>query len=237
MTNLFFIIVKQEKAMRIFYLFVLLMTLLFACREENPFQKREREYHKSLLFFRDSLIQHFPRELGNAGYKTSVLGSTDTVKDFFNMHLLYLYRKYSYNESLLQGYLDQEYAEVHSRVDSLSQVVYDANDSTLLLVFHYLDKIKEKGYVYDFFARRNKNVSKSLPVPLFGDDYNIRETYSGLRDGFKLYVLGAEAGCFLPKCKLGDSSACLPEKWKHGYSRGVALNDQTKEAVFWIIVW
>ena len=221
--------------MRIFYLFVLLIMLLSACKEKNPFQKRERTYHKSLSFFRDSLVQHFPRELGNAGYETTVLGATDTIKYFFKIHRIYLYQKYS----------DQEYPEIHSRVDSLSKAVYDANDSTLLLVFDYQDKVEIKGHVYyneasplkKELVSRNMRTGESLPVPLFGDDYNIRETYSGLRDGFKLYVLGAETGCFLPKCKLSDSSACLPEKWKHGYSRGVALNDQTKEAVFWIIVW
>ena len=226
--------------MRIFYLFVLLIMLLSACKEENPFQKRERTYHKSLSFFRDSLVQHFPRKLGNAGYETTVLGATDTIKYFFKIHRIYLYQKYS----------DQEYPEMHSRVDSLSKVVYDANDSTLLLVFDYQDKVEIKGRMYYNEASplkkelvgRNMRTGKSLPVPLFGDEYNTGvaytgATYNGLRDGFKLHVLDARAGCFLPGNKLSDSSECLPEKWKHGYSRGVALNDQTKEAVYWIMVW
>ena len=226
--------------MRIFYAIVLLIVLLSACKKRSFQQERDRAYHKSLLFFGDSLVQHFPKKLENAGYETTVLGATDTIKYFFKIHRIYLYQKYS----------DQEYPEMHARVDSLTKAVYDANDSTLLLVFDYQDKVEIKGRMYYNEASplkkelvgRNMRTGKSLPVPLFGDEYNTGvaytgTTYNGLRDGFKLHVLDARAGYFLPGNKLSDSSECLPEKWKHGFSRGIALNDQTKEAVCWIVVW
>ncbi len=223
---------------RFFYLFVLLIVLFSACKNTSVQQSMRNSYHKSLSFFGDSLVKHFPKEFEHGGYSTTVLGSIDTIRYFFKTHRMYFYTKYS----------DQEYPAIRSRVDSLTKAVYDANDSTLLLIFDYLDKVEADGRVFDDtatplekeLARRNKNTSKSLPIPLFSDETGAiytSITYSGFRDGFKLYVLGADSGFFLPSNKLSDSSVCLPEKWEHGYSRGVALNDQTKEAIYWIMVW
>lgn len=216
------------------------MVLFSACKSTGVQQKKGGWYHESLLFFGDSLTKHFPKEFEHGGYETTVSGSVDTIKYFFKIHRMYFHQKYT----------DQEYSAIHSRVDSLTKAVYEANDSTLLMVFDYQDKVEVEGRIYHDvasplkkeLAHRNKSTSKSLPVPLFGDEYNTDAmytgvTYSGLRDGFKLYVLDADYGFFLPRNKLSDSSVCLPEKWKHGYSRGVALNDQTKEAVYWIVVW
>ena len=224
--------------MRFFYLFVLLMVLFSACKETSIQQNMRKRYHKSLSFFGDSLVKHFPREFEHGGYSTTVLSSTDTIRYFFKTHRMYFYTNYS----------NQEYPIIRSSVDSLAKAVYNTNDSTLLLVFDYLDKVEADGRVFDDtatplekeLAHRNKNTSKSLPVPLFSDETGAiytSITYSGFRDGFKLYVLDADYGFFLPRNKLSDSSVCLPKKWKHGYSRGVALNDQTKEAVYWIVVW
>ncbi len=29
----------------------------------------------------------------------------------------------------------------------------------------------------------------------------------------------------------------MPEEWKHGYSKGVAINKEKKEAIYWIEIW
>lgn len=232
-------IIKKEEMMRNYCLLILIVVALNACKNIGVQQILRNDYHKSLSFFGDSLIKHFPREFGYGSYISTVLASTDTIKYFFKIHEMYFETKYP----------DQEYLVTLARVDSLAKAVYDANDSTLLLVFDYRDKVEIDGEVFDDkatplekkLANRNKSTSKSLPVPLFREELGpmyASITYSGFRNGFKLYVLDAASGLFLPSNKLsGSSSLCLPEEWSHGYSRGVALNNQTKEAVYWIVVW
>ena len=55
-------------------------------------------------------------------------------------------------------------------------------------------------------------------------------------EDLKVYVIKAEAGNFWKF----DCKENRPEtlgKWKHGYSKGVAVSDKYDKVVFWTIVW
>ena len=108
------------------------------------------------------------------------------------------------------------------------------------MVLEYLDSLdiggghiyKESDYLKKL-AKQNLTLENKLPVPWFYDEI-ILNVYD---PSFKLHVIDAQPGIYLPEEKLYDSSNCLPEKWRHGYSRGVALCDKTRQAIFWIIIW
>ncbi len=103
-------------------------------------------------------------------------------------------------------------------------------------------------------AKCNTYHKGEFPVPYF-EDYNfglgVKETLTKQLDGeprprrhtvytipedLKVYVIGARAGNFWKF----DCKENRPEtlgKWKHGYSKGVAVSDKYDRVVFWVIVW
>ena len=217
---------------------MILMIGLCSCKSIIGQRDVENKYSKSLSFFADTLVSHFPKSLGRATFSTDVLGKADKIKYYFRTFMMKCYQKYS----------DQEYDRIQILVDSLSKKTYVANDSMLLL-FTYQDKLEVDDYLFtDRASSEKKRMAMAnferdscLPIPFFRDQFSdamyTGSTCSGLKDGFILHVFDAQPGIFLSKELLYDSSECLPEKWKHGFSRGVALNEKEKEVIFWIVVW
>jgi hypothetical protein len=198
-------------------------------------QIRINEYKRCLSFFDEGLISHFPKELPDTcGFSTNVL-INDTLKLIgFDVRNLILMK---HCQSI--GYL-----KLKNNFDKLSKAVYLANETNLLLLFSYSDRDSIDGKLYEdletpekrLLAKHNVTITKSLPVPLFDIDYYKGNTKCGLSEDFKLYVLDAKPGKYLPDKYLADCD-CLPEKWKHGYSKGVALSDKKRTVVYWIAVW
>ncbi len=97
----------------------------------------------------------------------------------------------------------------------------------------------------------NKWYANKLPIPYFesydfglgqketskkveGETY-FNYTYTIPKD-LKVYVIKAEPGNFWKF----DCKENRPEtlgKWKHGYSKGVAVSEKNNKVVFWVMVW
>ncbi len=93
-----------------------------------------------------------------------------------------------------------------------------------------------------------------MPVPLFYDelcDLHLPDSvnpimtespYFRLPDStylpksYRLYVLGAKSGKYIHENLLMEEGH-MPEEWEHGYSKGVAINKEKREAIYWIEVW
>ena len=218
---------------------IILVISLYSCKSITGQRNLENKYSQSLSFFADTLVSHFPKSLECATFSTDVLGKADKIKYYFRTFTIECYQKYS----------DQEYDRIQILVDSLSKKTYVANDSMLLLLFTYQDKLEVDDYLFTDQASPEKKrmvmtnfeQDSCLPIPFFRDKSSdtmyTGSTYSGLKEGFILHVFDAQPGIFLPKELLYDSSECLPEKWRHGFSRGEALNEKEKEVIFWIVVW
>lgn len=195
----------------------------------------EQSYRQQLSLWEDSLVSHFPDKFGEGKSLYPILTNPPEENSFYYTSFFYM------NE-----YQPEDYAQLHARVDSMTKKVYGMEEPSLRL-FIYLDSlevadsklpIKENPYVKEL-AARNFTLEDELPVPWFSGSsfYNGVDILDWYDPNFKLYVIDARPGVYLPEGKLYDSSGCLPEKWRHGYSRGVALNDKTREAIFWIVAW
>lgn len=214
-----------------------LLVLIFysGCQNARVMNKIKESYKQSVSFFDSSLVTHFPMELPDSVGLVTNVPSKDTIKLLgFGVDELMLWKKY---DSI-------KYNELKSHFVRISQATYQANDSSLLLIFPYSNVVELDGRVFDNqesplkqkLAEHNITKAKSLPVPLFNVDEFKGKSFCGLNEGFRLYVLGAESGKFLPASELQDCE-CLPKKWKHGYSKGVALNDKQRIVIYWIIAW
>ena len=214
-----------------------LLVIAFAagCQNIDIKKRIEDDYKKSISFFDSSLISHFPKKLPDSSGFGATVPKKDTLKMLgFGIDGTMLWKHYQ----------DKKYFRLKSHYDSLANVVYLPSDTTLLLVFSFCDKLEVEGKIYENqepperqkLARHNVTTATSLPVPLFEIDEYKGNTIYGLTDDFKLYVLDAQPGKYI-KDKYLQECKCLPEKWKHGYSKGVALSDEKKAVIYWIAVW
>ena len=193
-------------------------------------------YKQRLSVYEDSLVDHFPKKFKGGILQVQRLSSIPPKKNSFHYHGLFAAKTYK----------EQDYNTLYFQIDSVTQKIYEITDDNLL-VFKYMDSVVssvdssltlEKPYIKEL-AQHNLTLGNKLPVPWFTnkDHYNGENVLDYYDPSFKLHVIDAQPGIYLPEEKLYDSSKCLPEKWRHGYSRGVALCDKTRQAVFWIIIW
>lgn len=72
-----------------------------------------------------------------------------------------------------------------------------------------------------------------LPIP----NFRLWESKfpSDFYDNAVLYVLNAEKGRFLKKDHLSRSGIGLPERWLHGYTKGLTF--YKNYVVYWLEVW
>lgn len=117
---------------------IILVISLYSCKSITGQRNLENKYSQSLSFFADTLVSHFPKSLECATFSTDVLGKADKIKYYFRTFTIECYQKYS----------DQEYDRIQILVDSLSKKTYVANDSMLLLLFTYQDKLEVDDYLF-----------------------------------------------------------------------------------------
>ena len=82
----------------------------------------------------------------------------------------------------------------------------------------------------------SKKIS-GIPIPSFQSyerDFGLNSKY--LTDNHNLYVLEYKPGKYMDKEYLTSKNK-LPEKWKNGFSRGIAINESQRELIYWTCVW
>tara|TARA_R110002167_G_C12412589_1_gene628078 strand:+ start:80 stop:670 length:591 start_codon:yes stop_codon:yes gene_type:complete len=82
----------------------------------------------------------------------------------------------------------------------------------------------------------SKKIS-GIPIPSFQSyerDFGLNSKY--LTDNHNLYVLEYKPGQYMDKEYLTSKNK-LPEKWKNGFSRGIAINESQRELIYWTCVW
>lgn len=211
------------------------MALTAGCQNVDIKKKMQQDYKQSMQFLKANLVNHFPPELPDSSTFGSTVPKKDDLKMFgFGADGILLWKVYSLSQ----------YKSISSQFRDLPNTTYSANDSSLLLVFSYCDVLEIDGRTYrnqepterQALAKHNVTVASSLPVPLFEIDEYKGNTMSGLTEDFKIYVLEAKRGKYINEKYLQECE-CLPDKWKHGYSKGVALSDEKQVVIYWVAVW
>ena len=214
-------------------LFVIIIGICFGACYSPLFRY---DYKQRLSFYEDSLVNHFPKKFKAGIFQFQKLESIPIEKNNFHYYGFFAAKTYK----------EKHYSALHSQIDSITKKVYGINDGNLL-VFEYMAIVACEGSKYPIIekpymkelAKQNLSLRDRLPVPWFTnkDHYNGEDILDYYDPSFKLHVIDAQPGIYLPEEKLYDSSKCMPEKWRHGFSRGVALCDKTRQAIFWIIIW
>lgn len=198
-------------------------------KKQDDLKSSNKIYKHTLEAFEKKFVDHFPPNLETKDFsiiERSVRNFGETSL-FLNLH-------------------DVSASKLDSLTLSLktkSEKIYNAAQSTLLVVNQFtnednilsiLSQIKtdEMKYIIDSIDYQGL-----LPVPNFFYSKNKdRTTQCKLPEDFNLYVLEAQAGKFWDNSYLSNGKY-MPDGWKNGYSKGVAISYKRNTVIYWFIIW
>ena len=199
-------------------------------------EKMKKEYKQYLNFYKKDLVEHFPLEFD---LKTMRYITQFNVNDLeYRPPYHYFFR------------LEKNFSERERNLDSLiyiSKEMISAFDTSNLLMFSYLkdpreycDSISIMGMSQKESTKIGKtNLKKNINtvLPYFSNGYlNEAKTFSGLDSSFVIYILDNAAGIYTDTAFLKQHNY-LQKKWKHGYSKGIAVSEKEKSVIYWVTVW
>ena len=82
-------------------------------------------------------------------------------------------------------------------------------------------------YMNAEYVQKDYSISTKYPFPKIINKDNFQD--------FEILYYDFGKGYYMKKNELGDNLK-LTDEWKHGYSRGIAENNEN-EYVFWILIW
>ncbi|PSK91697.1 hypothetical protein [Taibaiella chishuiensis] len=177
--------------------------------------------------FDRSFTSQFPEKI------TTIVSSTVANTDIGQNRIgLYLYE----NGVPLQ---DLDSMVIH--LEEKKTVKYKSSDTCLLVVNRFLDKYTVENGVRlsetDSLLINRDCYADMKPVPNFIKYKGHNLTDCGLDSTFDLFVLEAKAGQFFDEYKSLKPFIQMPENWKNGFSKGVAISRKNRKIIYWSIVW
>ncbi len=184
--------------------------------------KVNNEFLKSKSFFTYEMVNHFPNSLDD-----NYITYTESVSPEIGLVRLDLISKF---ETSLKTNYDVE-----------SLAVYKASDTCLLVANRFANI---ENYSFNIVLSHKDSIKIDLecynskyPIPNFWhNDYTTNKTECKLPNDFTIYVLKSEPGKYL-EVNLLSEGRYMPEKWKNGYSMGVAISKERKIIIYWVIIW
>ena len=196
--------------MRIF-LTIISLILITSCISEEEKRAREilEKYVEAKKEFNFDLTDHFP----------------NTLKSFRHLSIGYpagAYGNGMANIIYSQGLDSTEFNDLKSKLNLNRIKAYKPTDSLFIIIGDTLN-YEQKTF--------------GIPIPSFESyerDFGLNSKY--LTVNHKIYVLEYKPGKFM-EGKYLTSNKNLPEKWKNGFSRGLATNEKQNEVIYWLCVW
>jgi hypothetical protein len=214
--------------MKVLYVSLIAMSFLItSCNGQAHNTRTNKKYLKYKNEFDKELTKHFPHNLSS--YPNEIIRSTDTLKN----NICFMLYEYDVQKDKLDS--------IAKKVYNLSIAKYKSNDSCLLIVNRFETmKSYENRTVVEIkdSSKINQDCFKNLyPIPNF-INYNSpnRDSELKLTDDFDIYILEAKSGNHWKEYKVLPNPQ-MPDKWKNGYSRGIALNKEKNIIIYWAIIW
>ena len=189
-------------------IFFCLTIVLTRCGDKRAKEFLEN-YSKARAEFPSSLTDHFPLEFKTTGQLNAI---TPGGAYAYNMAFLCLALR---TDSI-------ELAGVSERLKNINARGFNPNDTSLIIV----------GDTLDYSRKVN-----GTPIPsfyLYEKDFGLNSMK--LDNDFTIYVLESKTGEYMTKENLTTKNK-LPTNWKHGFSRGLAINNKKKEILYWLTIW
>ncbi|WP_129583059.1 hypothetical protein [Flavobacterium cyanobacteriorum] len=208
-------------------IYVLYFCLLINCKPNNQFLiKTNNDYLECKNKFPKRLVEYLPTKLTNTycSYVCSEVVSRNDVGLKVN----------NYNVDI------SEIDSIATYLQSKSIAKYSSNDTCLLIVnrFETLDSYENReDIIIKDSVKIERDCYKNLyPVPNFIEFRNHSAKELNIGPDFDIYVLEAKSGNYFKEYNLKPNPQ-MPNNWKNGYSKGVALSREENTVIYWAIVW
>ena len=226
---------------KVFKIVGILLIILYACSSNDYTDPNQILNHTKKTFGGETnisgLLDHFPVKIKNRNI-------------FFEIYPPYCPPSCKCTTQSGDVYLNVSKTDYKNELKKLlnGKILYTTNyiDSNNIII--NLTDLRQNNFPV---KKCNKSFSDKFPIPYFEHyDFGLgvkeekKEVNGELYFNYihnvpkdlKVYVLAAQAGNFWKF----DCKENRPEslgKWKHGYSKGVAVSDKYDRVVFWVIIW
>lgn len=198
--------------MRNIFFILICMFYINSCVHNAQENKKLERYNNALLSFTPEQISHFPHDLSSFtkwGYNAFYPGS----EKYNNKAGLYFIgiSDSAFFKKTVMTLIDKEFKSFSITSNDLIFIGDTINTYSSM----------EDGY----------------PVPSFDDikdEFGVGRMRLNSRE--TIFIIDAKQGVFLDN-KDHIKGLKLPEKWKHGYSRGITTDSIEMKLIYWLIVW
>lgn len=210
---------KRNKFIVTFLLCVVII-LTFSCNNHYSV------YYSNLIkSYPSDFVNHFPKKIIKGRIHVTGNGEYDVTRLFL------LLKDATKNYSTFKDSINKKVIAKYSAQDTCLFVV---NRFTTEQNFTLENKANDKD-IANYLKK--KCLKNKIPIPNFWGFYDENiTTIPKLPKNFNIYVLDAKKGLFWDKKHISNGEY-MPDFWKHGYSKGVAMNDKTHEIIYWFVLW
>ena len=208
--------------MKKIFLLISLIVLFESCDRNYPIEK----YYDYKTRFDKNFTDQFPKKIKCDYYQMTA----DTQPDRNNVGFY------------LQLHLHQKsnVKDIKLNAQKLAIAKYNSSDKCLFIVNRF-----ETVQTYDNIEIPKVDSTKLniecernlLPIPNFVT-YKSHNSFNDLKldKSFEIYIFESKAGKMLKNFKMNPFSE-MPEKWKNGISKGIAISEKNKDVIYWSIAW
>ena len=205
-----------------------LFLILISCKNEIEnnlwFLENDKDYERLKLVFND-YVEYFPAK-----------GTAYLISSSWSLH-----SEDEYNIKLVFEYKDSSIINLLEKLENLAIAKYETNQKCLL-VLNRFGTNSNYGYPEEHEIDTNlinqDCYSGKYPIPNFSNfsRYQLDSSECRLAEDFTVYVLECETGKFMEDTKL-PVGKYMPNEWKHGYSKGLAVSEERNLVIHWVIIW
>jgi len=211
-------------------LFILLCISNIGCGQNSSVSaysnKRYQDYKSN---FEEKFTIHFPAKISDSKPRDVVFSARDDKKNDFSL-ILYEYDVPS-----------QNLKDIRRGIKNACIATYRTSDPCLFIVnrFETRETIESYSYPNIDSTLLNKACYKDkYPIPNFVNYEEYKEAEkSVLDDSFTIYILESKkVNSWEKEFNMGPA-AQMPDIWKNGYSRGIALSEEKRTVIYWTVIW
>ncbi|GAA4776892.1 MULTISPECIES: hypothetical protein [Flavobacterium] len=212
------------------FIFFSFLLSLNGCNEKKSFNNSANVNQDSYLEYKkefdSTLVSHFPNKIEYV--ESFKILNTNQEKNDVSLFLIE-YKVPKDSIKLLEKKFSKDL-----------KYKYDSREKCLLIVNRFETKRTKDSLeivtVEDISKVNDPCYKNLLPVPNFIDFSIQRNTDFWKDENFVIYVLDAKSGNHFEKFNL-EPNPQMPDDWKNGYSKGIAIDKQKGTVIYWSVIW
>ena len=187
--------------------------------------KKESTYYNNLRQkYNPIFVSHFPKTIEKGHIDITENGEYDVTRLFLTI-----------KNSITN------FKSITDSIKNNSVANYSAKDTCLFVVNKFTTEQnytqKRKANLKDISSYLDsKCLLNKVPIANFWGLYENSETLCNLPENFNIFVLETKKGKFWDAKHISNGKY-MPNYWKHGYSKGVAIDESTDEIIYWFVLW